>query len=504
MAQHDNTMFLLGCRDVWEADWGDPEVTRAGSGDGAYDVVTIDVWRREDAPRPEAPEGCRVISNGRATLTLSHASCGSTLVRLRVHSVQWVAVDGDGNRSRLREDVPFRAPRKRHTLHFRRQVGAFMSGYGLTVKKCAAICHTTPAVVKDVDLERLKGLAGDLKPARFSRNIAIDEFKIAKPRRYCTIVIDADDGTLLFMTRGKGKRAARAFFAWVGDEFMSHVEAVAMDMNGDYSSAFEQDWPGVAVVWDGFHVIQWFNKQVIDRIRVSEGKRLGKEAKRLEKAGEAEAAALVESERRLLFGQRWSLLANARTLAARDALNAELNAEAKERAEAEGADPSAVGNRRTDSLARRSELLDANAKLQCVLRAREELQDILRMGDPDGMGAALLAWCALYSKAGIAQLTRFTGTVGRRMAGLVARASHRISSGIMEGTNTLVKNIRRQAFGMTDFDYFALRVWEATRAPNARRRKLSGAGPKQVHKRTKKRNEKRSEVTVFTEKWRAA
>ncbi|MFA7371261.1 MAG: transposase, partial [Sphaerochaetaceae bacterium] len=38
-----------------------------------------------------------------------------------------------------------------------------------------------------------------------------------------------------------------------------------------------------------------------------------------------------------------------------------------------------------------------------------------------------------------------------------------ISNGPLEGTNNLIKTIRRQAFGYRDQQYFFLKIWEATR-----------------------------------------
>ncbi len=82
--------------------------------------------------------------------------------------------------------------------------------------------------------------------------------------------------------------------------------------------------------------------------------------------------------------------------------------------------------------------LDTNDKLNAMLRAREELQDTLALEDPSEMRRRLGKWVATWSKAGISQLTRFTKTIAKRMEGIVARARHHISSGIIEGTNTLV------------------------------------------------------------------
>ena len=485
--------FDLSPSEDWVVDWRSASRCPRRDGADAYDEYVVDVRERPDAPRPAAPPGCKVYANGADEVMLKHASTGNTLVVLRVRVRRWVVVSPDGRRSRVAPEIPFRDGGHRRTLHFRLQVEHFMAGYGITVKKCAQIAHTTPAAVREINKARLFALAGNMAPLHRSRNIAIDEFLIGRGHRYCTIVIDADTGELLYLERGKTKAQVFHFFEWVGEEFMAGVEAVSMDMNANYSAAFAERYPGIEIVYDGFHIIKWFNEQVIDSLRKSEARKLKNRAAKLVEDGDAAGAAEVEAERKLLFGARWNLLANERTLRAKDALNRELNEQARRSAAAEGRDPAGVGRRREDNEAARRDLLDANASLNCAVRAREDLQDALGLDDPGEMRAALGHWCALYSKAGIGQLTRFTKTVAKRMDGIVSRADHRISSGILEGTNTLVKNIRRQAFGLVDFDYFGLLLWEQTHRPNARRRTT----PARPYRRTKKRNQRHVRQTIY-------
>jgi len=483
----DSTFRIEQSADVWLADWsGAASIPRTSPG-GPYEEIVIDVYRNPAAPRPEAPEGWKVYANGTEDVWLRHGSTGCALFVLHVHMTGWAAIDPDGHRHRIREELPFRVGNRRYTSHFQAQVGSLMGGFGLTMKKCAEICHTTPAIVKEINKARLFALAGDMMPARPSRHIAIDEFQIAGGRRFCTIVVDADDGALLYLERGRGQLQARHFFEWVGEDFMARVEAVSMDMNAGYAAAFTELYPQVAIVYDGFHIIQLYNDKVIDSLRRSTAKRLKKEADRLAADGDADGAAAIEAERRLLFGERYDLLANERTLRAKDALGAELNAEARRDAAAAGLDPAKAGQRRQDRAESRAALLDANASLQCVVRAREELQALLALDGPVEMLAGLVGWCELYSNAGIAQLTRFTKTVMGRLEGIASRAFHKISSGILEGTNNLAKAVRWQAFGLVDFDYFGLLLWEQTRLPNRRRRVVVP----RPYTRSKKRNERR-------------
>ena len=99
---------------------------------------------------------------------------------------------------RRTDAMPFRNWQNGYTNHFRDNIAFFISGYGMTISRCASICHTTPAIVKSVNKERLKSLAGDMRLRHYSRHLAVDEFLMEHGHRYCTIVIDADTDELAY------------------------------------------------------------------------------------------------------------------------------------------------------------------------------------------------------------------------------------------------------------------------------------------------------------------
>jgi transposase len=373
-----------------------------------------------------------------------------------------------------------------------------MTDYGLTIKKCAHTFMTSPKIVKDINKERLEKLCGDMKPRHISRHLAVDEFLIEHGHRYCTIIIDADTGELLYLEKGKKSEQLKHFFEWAGPEFMSHVEAISMDMNTNYSSAVKEIYPNIAITYDSFHIIQWFNKGVIDSIRKAASKSLLKQADKLTKKGNLEEAEYLLGERKLLFGNRFTLLANQKTLEAKDKLNKELNKAAKEEAKLNGRDSSEVGKRREDNAESRAKLLGTSESIATCIKAREELQDILKCDCESLMRDRLKEWSALYSKAGIMQLTKFISTIENRFEGIVSKARFHISSGILEGTNAFIKNLRRSSFGLVDFDYLAYLIWERTHGPNKRRTGSHGKG-KTPNKYTRqvRRNMKILKATVY-------
>ena len=130
------------------------------------------------------------------------------------------------------------------------------------------------------------------------------------------------------------------------------------------------------------------------------------------------------------------------------------------------------------------------------MKAREELSDILSIGNPQLMRRKLEDWSKVYSSVGISQLTRFTKTISNRMDGIVSRATFRISSGKIEGVNGFIKALRRSTFGYQDFDYFAYLIWEQTHKDSLYG-KPSSVGPARHYSRKKPYNQKRLKQTVF-------
>lgn len=125
-----------------------------------------------------------------------------------------------------------------------------------------------------------------------------------------------------------------------------------------------------SIVYDTFHIIKLYNDQVIDSLKRQEAGRLKKLADSLTASGKADEAATVEQERRLFFGARFLLLANNRTLEAKDKLNRQLNAEAKEAALKDVRNPDDVGHRRNDNADSKAAILSSNEKIQNAVKAR--------------------------------------------------------------------------------------------------------------------------------------
>jgi hypothetical protein len=102
----------------------------------------------------------------------------------------------------------------------------------------------------------------------------MDEFALFKGHRYASVVLDADTRRVLWIGEGRSRAAVRPFFKELGPEGCARIEAVAMDMNTAYDLEVRQHCPRARVIYDLFHVVAKYGREVIGRVRVDEANRL--------------------------------------------------------------------------------------------------------------------------------------------------------------------------------------------------------------------------------------
>lgn len=449
-------------------------------------------------PRLEVCPHCGHIGlhiHRKKQISLSHASTGIDLIKLLVHYNTYRCPEC---KKIITESIPFRCGDAYYTSYYKAQALFMIAEYGYTLKNAARIMHATPKQMKDFKKEYLENISGDLKPKHYSRYIAIDEFLLEHPHRYCTIIIDAETGELLYLEKGKSKAQVEGFIKFVGDDFMSHVQAVAMDMNNTYYTAIHERFPHIGICYDAFHLIKWYQDKVLGPLRKTEYKRLKKVAEALQKEGKNEEATAILAEASKLFESRFLLMSSRKTLEAKDKANKELNKEVKERYEALGEKiPNGYRFRREDNLNTLNCILEANENIAIAYDLGGELQDIIHCRSVADIEEKLNAWLKTAENAKVAQITWFTKTIKNRWDGIVGMAKYGINSAILEGVNGYIKNMRRSSFGFSDFDFFGLLIWEHTHMKAKRKTEEASHVKKRYKPRSKPNSKKASKQTIY-------
>lgn len=84
---------------------------------------------------------------------------------------------------------------------------------------------------------------------------------------YATIVVDLETKDVLFVEKGKTEMQLHHFFDLVGNDYMSKVKAISMDMNAQYCAAVNNRYTKIDIVYDHFHIQKNYNDMVITALR---------------------------------------------------------------------------------------------------------------------------------------------------------------------------------------------------------------------------------------------
>lgn len=279
-----------------------------------------------------------------------------------------------------------------------------------SVRHVARFFHLHWSTVKELEKAYLERTLGpvDLEGLEV---IGLDEFAIQKGHRYATVIVEPTRKRVLWVGRGRGREDIRPFFQLLGPERCKRIKAAVMDMNEGYRLEVQSHCPNAAIVFDLFHVIAKYGREVIDRVRV-------------DRANELRAD---RPQRRIVKGARWLLLKNRTSL-------------------------------RPEEDVTLDELLAANHTLFVVYVLRDALKELWAYRHP---GYAAKAWRSWYRKAlrsGIQPLRRFATALRPYLSGILAHCRYPLGTNLIEGINNKIKVIKRMAYGFRDDAYFFLKI----------------------------------------------
>jgi transposase len=264
--------------------------------------------------------------------------------------------------------------------------------------------------VKDLDFASLQHQLGpvDLDGLEV---IGMDEFAIQKGHRYATVIVEPMRKRVLWVGRGRGREDVRPFFELLGPERCKRLRAAVMDMNAGYELEVKHHCPQAAIVFDLFHVVAKYGREVIDRVRVDRAHEL-----RADKPA-----------RRVVKGARWLLLKNRESLA--PGQHIQLN-----------------------------ELLAANRALFVVHVLRDALKDLLSYRHAGYAERAWKSWYGQARRSRIEPLKRFATNLKPYLPGILAHCRFPLGTNLIEGINNKIKVIKRMAYGFRDDAYFFLKI----------------------------------------------
>ncbi len=249
--------------------------------------------------------------------------------------------------------------------------------------------------------------------------MGIDEVYLGRKFGFITVVRDLENGTVLFVGKGKGGAALEPFKSRLRRR-TKQIEAVAIDMSNAYAAWLMEVLPKSEIVYDHFHVIKLMNERM-DKLRRSTMNKL------------------EEGQKKELKGKRYLLLRNQENL----------SSQAKQ-----------------DLKQLRCQYKD----LDIASLMKEYLRNIYKIADSVSTARkAFTLWCEKAEVSAVNCLKQMAKTVRKRMEGLLAFWKHdRMTNASQEGFNNKIGWLTRQAYGYRDETFLHLKIYDL---PNLSTRK---------------------------------
>ena len=241
--------------------------------------------------------------------------------------------------------------------------------------------------------------------------LAMDEFALHKGHRYATVVVDPISRQVLWVGNGRSRETARTFFEQLPAGVAGQIRAVAIDMTTAYELEIKAHCPNAEVVYDLFHVVAKYGREVIDRVRVDEANRLRDD----------------KPARRVVKTSRWLLLRNRENVPARQAVQLD-------------------------------ELLAANRALLTVYLLKDDLKQLWHYRSEALARKAWLSWKRRATRSGLQPLRHFARCLEPYLPGILAHCRWALGTNLVEGINNKIKVIKRMAYGFRDDAYFFLKI----------------------------------------------
>lgn len=230
---------------------------------------------------------------------------------------------------------------------------------------------------------------------------AIDETSYKRGHNYITLVADADQRNVVFVTEGKDAATIEQFAVHLQahNATPGQIESVSIDMSPAFIKGVSTHLPEARITFDKFHVV-------------------------------AQASLAVDKTRRLeqktdpaLKGMRWNLLKD------RDRL----------------------------TVAQRADLdaFVANVTTKRTARAwlyREQLRDILERKQINVVSAMLEQWCTNVMRSKVEPMKEVARMIRKHFDGIVAWTQTRQTNGFLEALNGLFQAAKRRARGYANLE----------------------------------------------------
>jgi len=250
--------------------------------------------------------------------------------------------------------------------------------------------------------------------------ISVDEVYARGPKQqkegetrddlFLTIICDLKTHKVIWVSQSRRKEALDEFFTLLGKDACEKIEVVAMDQHEGYAASVREHCPKATLVWDRFHLIQKFNDALNEDRR--------EELLRIDPEGQM--GDLMNNKYRFVFTKR-----------------------AYKRTEKD--------KKHIDEVARLNEKM---SKMEIIKERFHSMFNCNSKGEAEVVMAEVYQW-AFDAKAW--NIFNWVKAI-REEKTFWNYFLYKVTTGLSEGINRVIKGIKWQAYGYKDMEYFALKI----------------------------------------------
>jgi len=287
--------------------------------------------------------------------------------------------------------------------------------------RVAKFTKESESTLRRIDLRRMQRYLKKYKIPKVSR-IAVDEVYARKKSRYknenrdqkfFTVITDLNTRRVIWVTESRNKGALDEFFKILGPAACEKIEVVAMDQHDPYRKSVRDNCPNGVVVWDRFHLMQSFNEALNETRKTIHDQTPSKDP----------AFLLTRGKYRFNF------------------LKKPCRRTEKEKSHID-------------------QVFLENSKF-CQLEIIKER--MYSMFDQKSEISGLDVFIELgrwVKQAGFFELDRWYRNLERNWDTVKNYFAHRVTSALAEGTNNVIKALKRRAYGYRNMEYFRLKIMQ--------------------------------------------
>jgi len=230
--------------------------------------------------------------------------------------------------------------------------------------------------------------------------IGIDEISYRRGQRYLMVVVNHDNGRLLWAANGRDSDTVRRFFTELGEERCAKIEKVSCDGAEWMIDVVEELCPNATICLDPFHVVQWATN-ALDEVR--------------REVWNAARKAGFSDDAKDLKGARWALWKN----------------------------PGNLTSRQRTTLA---VIEKTNKPLYRAYLLKEQLRLVFQLPLAKAV-EALDRWLSWARRCRLQPFVKLARSVTYYRDDIEAALRFRLSNALVESTNTKIRLITRRSFG---------------------------------------------------------